>query len=80
MKVKITYSTEKFEIVETEHTTLEAFCNEKFGSAIDAFNEMGGTLEILYDTVEEAAVAAATAAEVEAAASASEAQAPVGES
>ncbi len=45
MKIKVIYTEHNVEEVDTDHTTLEAFANEKFGSAYDAFVEGGGRIE-----------------------------------
>ncbi len=47
MKLRITYGSMVREVVETDHTSLEAYCNEKFGSAHADFVEGGGTIEVL---------------------------------
>ena len=47
MKFKITYPSGSTEEVGHGAETVEAFVNEKFGSAYDAFVENGGTIEML---------------------------------
>jgi hypothetical protein len=47
MKLRITYGSLLREVVVTDHASIEAYCNEKFGSAHAEFVENGGTIEVL---------------------------------
>lgn len=47
MKLRITYGSLLREVVVTDHASIDAYCNEKFGSAYETFVLNGGTIEVL---------------------------------